>query len=162
MSLLINLRHLEQKDVVLAGELTATELDIETLDEMMRVTNPLEYELTAQQMHDGILVQGWWRLELDCECSRCLKPFKHMVELDEWNCLIPLEGEDAVAVKDDCVDLTPFLREDILLELPQRPLCKPECPGLPKNVAAKLKKDAQTGQAQANQSAWAELNKLKF
>ena len=35
-----------------------------------------------------------------------------------------------VAIENDCVDLTPFVREDILLEFPQHPLCKPDCGGL--------------------------------
>jgi uncharacterized protein len=162
MPLLINLRHIERKDVVLSGEMSATELDIESLDELMRVVSPLEHEFTAQQMEDGILARGWWRLEMECECGRCLKKFKRVLEFDDWACFVALEGDEAASVKDDCVDLTPYLREDILLELPQRPLCRPDCPGLPKNVAATSPNDAQSGQADVKTDPWVELNKLKF
>jgi uncharacterized metal-binding protein YceD (DUF177 family) len=58
------------------------------------------------------------------------------------------------------VDLTPFLREDILLELPQHPLCKPDCSGLKKPKAGKSKKNSPG--ATADSSAWSELDKLKF
>jgi len=162
MPLLINLRLLERKEIILSGEMTAAELDIEGVDELIRVASPLEHELTAQSMEGGVLVRGWWRLELECECGRCLKKFPQDLEFDDWACHLALEGDEAVSVKDDCVDLTPYLREDILLELPQRPLCSPECPGLPKNVAATSPKNAQSGQADVKKDAWAELNKLKF
>jgi uncharacterized protein len=162
MPLLINLRHIERKDVILSGEMTAAELDVESADELIHFAAPLEHEFTAQQMDDGILVRGWWRVELDCECGRCLKTFKHELEFDDWACHLALEGEEAVSIKDDCVDLTPYLREDILLELPQRPLCRPECGGLPPKAGAKSQKSAQSGQADAKKDAWAELNRLKF
>ena len=60
----------------------------------------------------------------------------------------------------DLVDLTPFVREDILLEFPQHPLCDRECRGLPKNEPGKAKASSGAGPTEA--SAWAELNKLKF
>jgi len=60
------------------------------------------------------------------------------------------------------VDLTPFAREDILLEFPQHPLCDPECSGLPNSSVGKAKKNSGAGKTEAGSSAWAELNKLKF
>ena len=162
MPLLINLRHLEREDVVLEGELSAEELDLLNVDELIHFAQPVEYDLEAEEADGGILVQGSLRTVLDCECARCLKPFRRDLELDGWACLLPLEGEEAVTVTNDCLDLTPFIREDILLELPQRPLCKPDCAGLPKTAGGTAKKNAQSGQAEAGSSAWAELNKLKF
>jgi uncharacterized protein len=128
----------------------------------MHLTRPLTYDLKAERMEEGLLVQGRLWLEMDCECGRCLKPFRQEFKLENWACLLPLEGEEAVPINNDCVDLTPFVREDILLELPQRPLCKPDCPGLPVSKAGKTKKNALSGQTEAEKSAWAELNKLKF
>ncbi|MFM2296226.1 MAG: hypothetical protein RLZZ350_2639 [Verrucomicrobiota bacterium] len=162
MPLLINLRQLERKELTLSGELPAAELDIEGVDELIRVASPLEHELTAQKMDDGILVRGWWRVELECECGRCLKKFSQDIEFDDWATHLALEGDEPVTVTDDCVDLTPYLREDILLELPQRPLCRPDCPGLPKTAAVIAQTNAQSGQADVKKDAWAELNKLKF
>jgi uncharacterized protein len=160
--LLINLRHLERKSVVLEGELTAEDLELVALDDLIQLAGPVEYDLEAEQLDDGILVQGSLRAQFDCECGRCLKKFTWELELDGWACHLPLEGEEAVTVNNDSVDLTPFLREDILLELPQRPLCKPDCAGLPKAVVGKVNKNAQIGHAEAGSAAWAELNKLKF
>ncbi|HTI99729.1 MAG TPA: YceD family protein [Dongiaceae bacterium] len=162
MSLLINLRHLERKDVELRGELTAAELDLEGVDELIRMAQPLEYDLVAEAMGNDILVQGRWELRLNCECARCLKSYALTLKEERWACHLPLQGEEAVSVNNDCVDLTPYLREDILLGLPQRPLCSPDCKGLSQTAAAKAAKTARTGPAKASSTAWAELNKLKF
>jgi uncharacterized protein len=159
MPLQINIRHLESKDVPLEGQLPVAELDLPNNDELVQARQPLRYDLTAQKTGEAILVQGRLELTLDCECARCLKPFQHLVELDPWSALLPLEGPDKVAVKDDLADLTPYLREDILLEFPQHPLCEADCAGLPNRFGDnKTKSAGQTG----NSSAWSELNKLKF
>jgi uncharacterized protein len=162
MALLINLRHLEKDNVELEGELPAGQLDLDGVDELIRATKPLHYELEAQKIEDGILVVGNLAITLDCECARCLKPFEYRLELNDWTCHVPLEGEEKAAISNDCVDLTPYLREDILLGFPQHPLCKPDCSGLPKKAIGKTKKTGGTGQTKEISSAWAQLNKLKF
>ena len=160
MALIINLRALDRDEISLKGELPVAELDIETHDEMMRANKPLNYDLTAQDLEGSLLVRGSLLLVLDCECVRCLKPFEFKVNLPDWACLLPLSGEDAVKVDGDSVDLTPILREDILLELPQHPLCKKSCGGLKKPTVGKTKK-ISTGDDKTL-SAWADLDKLKF
>jgi uncharacterized protein len=160
MPLLVNLRHLEKNDLKLEGELQAEELDINVGDEMVQLTKPLRYQLEVQKLAEGILARGKVVLPVACECVRCLKAFEHKLELRDWACHIPLEGEEKASIISDCVDLTPFLREDILLELPQHPLCKPDCGGLTKPIAAKSKKTSPG--ATPDSSAWSELDKLKF
>jgi uncharacterized protein len=162
MPLLVNLRHLEAHDLRLKGELTAAELDLDARDEVIQVKQPLEYDLEVQKVEDALLVQGALRLTLECECVRCLKPFQYPLDLGSWAALLALQGEDAVAIVSDCVDLTPQVREDILLELPQHPLCDPECRGLPKPAWGKAGEARESGQTEASSSAWSELNKLKF
>jgi uncharacterized protein len=157
--LTVNLRHLETRNVNLRGELSLAELDLDVRDEMVRVTQPVEYDVEVERLNDAILVQGGLCVALECECVRCLKKFAHELDLDNWTLHLPLAGEDAVAVKNDFVDLTPFVREDILLEFPQHPLCRPDCGGL-KPKAGKSRKIA--GEKEPKPSAWAELNKLKL
>lgn len=160
MPVTINIRHLEDKEIDLAGEVSAAELDLESLDELIQVSKPVRYELHAQKMSHEILVRGRVSFSLDCECVRCLKKFEYPVEFSDWTCFLPLEGEEKVVIANDCVDLTPYLREDILLEFPQHPLCGMDCAGLPNrsDVTAKKPGASQT----QNASAWSELNKLKF
>jgi len=157
MSLRVNLRHLEEAAAHLKGDLPVAELDFGVTDELIRLEQPLRYDLTVESLHDSLLVQGSLKLVLDCECVRCLKPFKHKLVLDGWALHLPLEGEDKVSVNNDCVDLTPFIREDMLLEFPQHPLCKPECAGLIKKASVH-----KAGDEEAKPSPWTELNKLKL
>jgi|SRR5581483_9936695 len=154
MPLKINLRHLEGRDLRLTGELPPEELDFGLKDEMIRAEKPLVYDLEAEKLHQAVLVQGKLALTLDCQCVRCLKSFAHKVKLDHWTAHLPLEGEEKVSPEGDFIDLTPFVREDMLLEFPQHPLCKPDCGG--------LRKSAKKPAAKHDQSAWAELNKLKL
>ncbi len=162
MPLTFNLRHLEEENLELQGELTAAELEIEHLDELIHVTNPLSYDLEAQQMEGAILVRGHVRLELECECVRCLKPFRHVIDLPDWACHLALEGEEKVSVVNDCVDLTPQLREDMVLAFPQHPLCNPDCAGLVKSQDNLEKSPGAAAKTEAPSSAWAALDKLKL
>lgn len=112
-------------------------------------------------MDQGILVRGQLVLDLKCECVRCLKSFARRIELEPWSCHLPLEGEERAPVSNECVDLTPYVREDILLEYPQHPLCEAGCRGLQGQTAGNRKKTG-VGGSEETPSAWAELKKLKF
>jgi len=160
MPIVVNLRHLEAHDLHLEGELLEEELDIETHDEIIQIGGPLRYDLAVQKMEDALLVQGSLRLSLRCQCVRCLKPFEHELDLLSWNCHVPLHGEDAAPVVNDCVDLTPLVREDILLEFPQHPVCDVKCRGLLEPSVVKSLGSAKTVQNQS--AAWSKLNKLKL
>lgn len=162
MPLLINLRHLEAHEIKLKGELPVEELDLDLRDEMCRPEKPLLYELEVEQMEKSVLVQGQLELTLQCECVRCLKAFEHKLVMKHWMRLLLLEGEEKTPVDNDCVDLTPYVREDILLEFPQHPLCEAECRGLPANQTGKAKNTTKPGEPGQKPSAWAELDKLKF
>jgi uncharacterized protein len=159
---LINIRHLERKSVPLQGELTAAELDLENLDELIHVSDSLNYDLEAEKVDQAILVQGRLSLMLECECARCLRPFQHELELPDWACHLPLDGPDRVDVVNDVVDLTPFIREDILLEFPQHPLCGTNCKGLPARKPGRVKQSSGASPSSEVSSPWSELNKLKF
>ncbi|HEY3853415.1 MAG TPA: DUF177 domain-containing protein [Verrucomicrobiae bacterium] len=154
----VNIRHLEERDVELQGELLPEELELGQCDELIHVRQPLRFDLTVQRLGGDIVAQGDLELTLDCECSRCLKPYEHTVKLDQWTGHYPLEGPEKVEVQGDFVDLTPQIREDILLEFPQHPLCEADCSGLPNRSKEKKKGAEQTN----GSSAWSELNKLKF
>ena len=162
MPLAVNLRHLETHNIRLEGRLPVEDLDIDPQDEVIQVCHPLEHDLEVQKLEEDLLVQGHLHLVLECQCVRCLKPFQYHLELDNWTCHLPLQGEESVTVLNDYVDLTPYLREDILLEFPRHPLCSPECRGLPGTSAGKSRNTSDTGKPEVGSPVWAELNKLKL
>jgi len=161
MPLTINIRHVEAKDLHVQGQLPAPELQLDDDDDLVRARLPLRYDLTAHQAGRDVLVSGRLEMTLDCECARCLKPFRFRLKIPDWILHLPSEGPEKAVVKDDAVDLTPYLRETILLELPQHPLCDSECAGLPRRADASHQINDGSG-PMPEASAWAELNKLKF
>ncbi len=157
MILAVNLRHLKENAIHLQGELPVADLDLGVNDELVHAEKPLAYDLSVELLHDAILATGSLVLPLECECARCLKKFKTNLKLAGWAIHLPLEGEDKVAVENDCVDLTPFVREDILLDFPQHPLCRPDCVGLKTKAARKAEAVEKPAAA-----VWATLDKLKL
>jgi uncharacterized protein len=153
MLLKVNLRHLEAHELHLKGELPVEDLELGLNDEMMLAKKPLQYDLRVEALAEGVLVQGKLSLNLQCQCVRCLKSFEKTIAVDNWTLHLPLEGEDAVPVDNDCVDLTPYAREDMLLEFPQHPLCGLDCRGPGNN---------RRENGQSSPTAWNELDKLNF
>ncbi|HAV64908.1 MAG TPA: hypothetical protein DCY13_21375 [Verrucomicrobiales bacterium] len=160
MSLLVNLKQLQEDNVELEGEASIGEVHFDFTDEVVRFAKPLTYRLTVQHLHDSLLLTGVLQLPVQCHCVRCLKPFEHVIMLRDWACHIPLAGEDSPAVIKDSVDLTPYIREDMVLALPTHPVCRDDCPGLEHKPTS----DPFEGPNAADKTAspWDELNKLKL
>ena len=131
MAIKINLEQLEQGDVQLDGQLPAAALDLQLGgDILVHSAEPLDYQLDATNAGDTLLVRGTLKINFACDCARCLEPFTYTLELTEWTCALPLQGPDAVQSRGEYLDLTPWVREDILLGLPQHPQCGSACQGL--------------------------------
>lgn len=82
----------------------------------------------------GLLFQGDFHGDTVQECVRCLDEYHQDIHTDfeelfaftrnnvtDSGLLVPEDGQ---------VDLAPLLREYLLLELPIKPLCQPDCKGL--------------------------------
>ena len=162
MPLTFNLRHLERKPLHLTGELPSQELDAEGVDELIELQDPVGYDLHIERMGHDLLVQGSLQFTLNCECARCLKRFRKAIRLEPWSVDLPLTGEEEVAVDNDTVDLTPYVREDILLAFPQHPLCKADCPGLAELRDPTQNPSGQPGSTGSASTPWAALDKLEF
>ena len=159
MSAIIHLVQLKKAAVEQKGSVAPADLDLGEDDELVHGDCPLEYSYKAELHGDELLVEGSLSLSLHCECARCLNPFLHTIEISPWSCLLQIEGDDSVVVAGDSIDLTPFMRDDLLLEFPQHPLCRKDCPG--------LKPDFNRGQAARAEvseepSVWGRLNDLKL
>jgi uncharacterized protein len=159
----VGLRQLETGTAIVSGEVSPSDLDLEVEDELVHLKHPIEVDLEIQRLEESLLARGSVLVVLSCECARCLKPFELPLELDPYDLFVPMAGEDAVTSDNDSVDLTPFLREDILLRFPQHPLCEPNCGGLARKQPDPANLSETTGTRTDKPSAvWSELNKLKF
>ena len=95
-------------------------------------------EITAEESREGaIRLTGTLTAELVESCSRCLEPverdrevevdLRFEPELDPWD-----EGPGLYALEANReeIDVGPALREELILALPEYPLCDPDCRGL--------------------------------
>lgn len=105
--------------------------------------------ITAEELKDGrVRIKGSMTARLAETCSRCLKvverersiplEFRFEPGLDPWD-----EGPGVYALdaNQDELDAGPALREELLLALPDYPLCRPGCRGLCPQCGTDLNED---------------------
>jgi len=88
----------------------------------------------AGRTPQGLVVMGDFRGSLTMECVRCLVEFPQPLHA-EFSELYAFSSrsvsESGLILPDDGnIDLAPLVREYMLLEVPIRPLCRPDCKGL--------------------------------
>jgi uncharacterized metal-binding protein YceD (DUF177 family) len=77
---------------------------------------PIHYSLDAGISGDGLFASGTLETEVELRCVRCLETFKFPIRVEDFAVQVELTGAETV-------DLTPYIREDILLCLPAHPRC---------------------------------------
>ena len=162
MPLTIHLTQLDDGPRNLQGKLSPQELELDTQDELIRPDSDLDYSFSVERQENHLLCRGELQMTFEFECARCLEAFKKKTELRHWSQLIPLQGEDALHVNNDSLNLTPILREDMLLSLPQHPLCAEGCDGInrsPRKAAGPP--DVLSGPDEPS-SAWTALDQLRL
>ena len=104
--------------------------------------SPILLDATLISMENGVLVRAGARVHVHGECVRCLRDLdeERTVDFDELYLLPEAaaaqleEGDEEAAdlflVGETDLDLEPALRDALILGLPQRPLCRPDCRGL--------------------------------
>ncbi len=92
----------------------------------------LRGDIEFVRVKEGIYAKGLFRTQLQLECARCLELFAQPIEFRlEETFRPPSEKEtDSPLRMDGTLNLTQPLREYILLAIPMRPLCRPDCRGL--------------------------------
>ena len=107
----------------LEGEESAEALELDQ-DPEARFLGPVHYALTVQLVSGELIVTGTVAARVAFACSRCGEPFAAPVRDAAF------ERAVEVVNRFQPVDLTPEIRESILLAFPTFPLCAAECRGL--------------------------------
>jgi uncharacterized protein len=123
------------------GQSRETEFDVPRLrvaDDLM--LDYLRGTLRLSRTSRGILVQGTLDTAIEGECSRCLNRESVQLEvpIEELFVYPPRPEADFVLADDGILDLTPLLREEIILDTPMGVLCRPDCAGLCPNCGKNL------------------------
>lgn len=104
--------------------------------------SPLDVTVTLTSVSEGVFVQGSVCAHAEGSCARCLAPLSvdiceqiaEIVYYPESLHALEDNGEEDIdelpVIDSDHIDLEPIVRDAVVLALPLRPLCSPDCQGL--------------------------------
>lgn len=115
---------------------TAEELDAEPED--CRIEGPVE--VTGEILHTGeaYRLTGCVRCERKAVCDRCLEHFsaEESYAFDEE--VRRTDDESGLSIVDDKMDISPLIRDTLLVAQPIHNVCRPDCLGLCPKCGANL------------------------
>ncbi len=123
-------------------------------------------ELRLEAVMDGVLATGTASAQATGECVRCLDDLDDDLVVDFQELYLydgaGKEGadEDELSLEDELLDLEPVLRDAVVLALPFKPVCDPECPGLCPECGVRLADDPDHTHGEAIDPRWAALSQL--
>jgi uncharacterized metal-binding protein YceD (DUF177 family) len=149
----IHLRQIHADGLHLEGEEECPIPDLAVED--VRCNGPLRYALDLGISEGSLWATGSLAQPVELRCVRCLEPFPFDIEAKAFSIHVDLTGPELI-------DLTPYLREDILLNLPAHPNCDREggrvCPAQG-GTAAKPPAPEEDSKRPPD---WSALDKLKL
>jgi uncharacterized protein len=102
----------------------------------------------------GVIVEGTVTTVMDCQCGKCLRAYQHPVNLRNICHFYEKSSKEEI-------DLTPDIREDILISLPQNFICDESCKGLcPVCGADRNRKSCKCRAEKKPDAAWQALDGL--
>ncbi|MHB8682666.1 MAG: YceD family protein [Acidimicrobiales bacterium] len=120
-----------------------------------------EADVVLESVLGGVAVSGSVRAPWSGSCRRCLAPASGLVEVRVREHFTEGgDGEETYPLASGEVDLEPMVRDAVLLDLPQAPLCRPDCLGLCPWCGANRNEEACSCQAPRDER-WAALDVLR-
>jgi len=111
--------------------------------EAYRIVSPVGLEFEIHKDKEKFRLAGTAKAELELVCSRCVEPYRLVVDAPFDLRYLPastasteaereVEDEDLETsyYRDDRIDVNELLREQFYLALPMKPLCRDDCRGL--------------------------------
>ena len=118
--LIIDASRVDPEGETLEGEVDCIDID----EEFVRPFGGVRYRLTAQVFGTELLVRGHLEQDFDLVCSRCGKDFDDTIKVEDFT------ASYEVAENAPEIDVTEDIRESVLLELPNFPVCDENCVGV--------------------------------
>ncbi len=118
------------------------ELEEKISIEGFSVSSPVKAQLSVNKIENEVMVTGNLAVELEMACSRCLKDVRQAQDLPVSVVYHPADeiGSEKHGLHDDEMDMgfytgeeldvDELIREQILLSVQMKPLCKEDCKGL--------------------------------
>jgi uncharacterized protein len=140
----------------------------------MKQVEPLEVTATAELLEDQIRVEGNFETKIELVCARCLEPVVEDVSksFDLFYSPLPKEAKPKEdQLKDDDTEigfyqgeglfLADILKEQVLLALPFKVICRSDCRGLCPSCGANLNHEECRCETHATDTRMAPLARLK-
>lgn len=127
--------------------------------------SPIALAVRLESVMEGVLVTGTAGVVLAGECVRCLDPISDLLTVDLQE-LYLYDGEEAddeetSRMDGELLDLTPVVRDAVVLSLPQNPLCMPDCPGLCPECGLRLADAPDHSHGEQLDPRWSALRALQ-
>lgn len=151
--MIIDLARLKAEVDEFAGEEPKSVLELEA-EKDMRVESPIRYDLRVSLVSGKLLVNGKIGVDMSFQCSRCAEFFREEVVEPDFEAVYDAREKSGV------LDLTPEMREAILLRFPNYPVCRSDCKGLCARCGANLNKGACRCGSKAFNDRWGALDRL--
>jgi len=116
----------------------------------------LAYDLTVQCVSGELIVQGTLKINIICRCARCGDDFSKKMFVSDFCRSFPLTS------KNELINLTPDVREDILLALPIVAVCSAECRGLCSGCGVNLNRKKCKCKRPEKKNVWGILDDLRL
>lgn len=153
--LVINIAKIPADGAPFKGNEESSILDLAE-DPFVSERGPVHYQLFAQYVSNELVLSGTVRADLNQVCSRCGQFFSTTASDSSFlRAYEILEGEESV-------DVTPDLREAILLNLPAFPQCKSDCAGLCAQCGANLNDGPCSCEPPEGSTQWDSLDSLQL
>ena len=91
------------------------------------VTAPLDGDITITHDPQGLAVRGKLTTAVKLDCDRCMNEYECPLTASVDGLYQDKPDEDNWPIVDDSINLDPLIRESIVLAVPARKLCKPDC-----------------------------------
>lgn len=172
----INVAHLLKQDIGATADYHVAEDPIDPHGENagLREAGALAIaaDIVATHTNPGAYLEGEADASVEAACARCLRAIAAPVHTDfaeqYYATIGVVRGEalaepprDAKVIGSDFrIDLTPLLREELILATPLAPLCRPDCRGLCEVCGRDLNLEPH-GHDEPADERWARLQALK-
>ncbi len=136
-------------------------VDLHVVD--ARIAGSVGVELDAVSNVDGVVVAGTISTPWQVPCRRCLADVAGTarITVDELY-QDHLSDEDAYQIEGDQIDMAPAIREYVLLELPEGPLCRDDCAGICPICGIDRNRATCDCDTEVRDDRWAALDALEF
>jgi uncharacterized metal-binding protein YceD (DUF177 family) len=144
----VHLKQIPTEGLHLEGEEECPISELET--DGVRCAGLLHYDINIGVSGGALWARGSLSQPVELRCVSCLETFVHEIQVPAFAVHTDLHGPESV-------DLTPFMREDLLLNLPPHPHCDRDGSGV-----CKAKHIEIAEQDTQRKSDWSALDKLKL